>query len=937
MSDMKLPSALFLLFCLLSLCSSTPTCPSNLQYCAATERCMAPGQCESSCVPPRFLCKSGQCVDQAGQCCTEGQKYCPTGECIPTDDQCPVQQCPSNKPFQCLDGSCAECADQCTLFKCPSSTPYRCPDLSCAANVEACSCPPRAPHRCVNNWKVECHAHVELCTTTGYCPFYRSHRCTDGTCVPKPEDCGALADCNTPNKRCADGSCIPSGDTCPLANGWPPNLQYRCVTGQCVDNTEKCPPETRCVDVRLPHRCANGLCVSNASMCPPTDPQQQSGCPWNAPYLCATGVCVEYAERCPALSPCDCGTVRYPDGICRANGTAGSWSSGCPPGWYRCVTGVGRGMCVSNSSKCYGANACPYTHPIRCSNGVCVVRVEDCALYASNSTGSGCPPTAPYRCAWGNCVTHPGLCASWNPCPTDRPWRCNGMCVANPEDCPRCEHIRCSDGRCVLNRDQCVDCTTCPLDARFRCANGQCVREYSQCPIVVICPPGEALCSDGQCRASSAECPPSYGCNPELPVRCPDGSCLPQGSTCPLRCPETAPVLCENHACVKDAAYCAATNVSGYCGSGGYYGGGGGHGYSWGWRCPPWRPHRCYDGICVARPEDCANGTTCPPEAPHRCQDGRCVADAEHCPPGGGCPPEYPKICPDGSCVGLEDECPAMAGCPTGQIRCPDGQCREKCPEYNGCPPQYPILCPDGRCSIDEEGCMNGCYNGSFHCHDGSCVRFFNQCAPVPALEKSQCTSYTQQNTGTQVPVYKASGNTKLGEVDIPPQGVVQGTDYPPVRVCSVPDSKLRNYTAQFDFVRTPFLEISSEGQVASAQHPIVVKMKSPDGPLTAAQLADTCLAYVVEATREFKCVGSQVTQAADGTLQGTTDLIGDATTFAFIQKTNGTGIHCTLMQPHKCSTGHCVAKIADCMQYVPSGAARLAPHALLALVFLLL
>lgn len=81
-------------------------------------------------------------------------------------------------------------------------------------------------------------------------------------------------------------------------------------------------------------------------------------------------------------------------------------------------------------------------------------------------------------------------------------------------------------------------------------------------------------------------------------------------------------------------------------------------------------PHKCYDGSCRAKSENCPALDGCfNPDLPYRCQSGVCAADSN-------------------ACVDIDKN---LKSCDAGLTRCVDGVCRNTCPPHNGCPISKPL------------------------------------------------------------------------------------------------------------------------------------------------------------------------------------------------------------------------------------------------------
>jgi len=150
---------------------------------------------------------------------------------------------------------------------------------------------------------------------------------------------------------------------------------------------------------------------------------------------------------------------------------------------------------------------CPVDIPTRCTSGICVDGLADCASFAVK-----CPSSLPYLCHDNTCEVTPRNCVSGVTCPQSDP-------------------IMCWDGECVSDSAFCSILASCGIDRPQRCPDGTCVRNDEMCPSD-DCFPAQS-CPDGlTCVNSISECPPYDGCAPDIPILCPSGECVSDSSDC---------------------------------------------------------------------------------------------------------------------------------------------------------------------------------------------------------------------------------------------------------------------------------------------------------------------------------------------------------------------------------------------------------------------
>ena len=146
---------------------------------------------------------------------------------------------------------------------------------------------------------------------------------------------------------------------------------------------------------------------------------------------------------------------------------------------------------------------CQSSGKVECSNGDCRDNAADCECTprcspcvekcSQGSGGSSCEPSGKKLCTDGRCIRQSESCTPCNP-PCDQ---CTETCVSG--ECRPGPGWECLGGGCAAAGVSCDDC------ASRGCA-----------PCVRICS------ADGLCAETNN-------------IRCPDGSCMPAGSSCPIR------------------------------------------------------------------------------------------------------------------------------------------------------------------------------------------------------------------------------------------------------------------------------------------------------------------------------------------------------------------------------------------------------------------
>ena len=754
------------------LCPTIISCPKDLHRinfytCGTNQDFAPPSKCKTN-----HECWNGDCIDNENEIysgcpshitCPKDENIikCPDNSCVSSLSECPEYvECPSHNPIRCGNGDCRKSLNDCpSLIHCPVNYPILCNDGSCRNSPSACKLP----------------------TEETYCDDKKMTRCSDGTCTNSKFLCQTLVTCPIGYEKCWDGNCKLKGtclekqntvnyfcdigneilcqfdfscareiDNCPTGIICPLDKPVKCWDNSCRDSVENCPkfqncplglnecPDGSCglgscathitCSVDAPYRCFDNTCRKNPEDCP-----AQPSCPSETPILCWDGRCL--AERGECLSPSPCARVSPVK---------------CP-----------NGLCTKSASNCKEEKDCP-SEFIRCKDGTCRKKLAYCP-------NESCPVNLPYKCKNGLCVSNEKFCDKENGCPFYLPIKCSdGTCVAEEGKCkkPKCDGKLCPDGSCLGKDAICPSINGCPINTPFRCANGECINLKKTSCSIPICDPtipikcfdgtcvstvnycpierktaesGNVICADGTEANSYDECKPLVLCKDSK--RCPDGSCRTLKEDCPIgnTCPE-GEIRCENGACAKNENLCPQENG-----------------------CTKEKPYKCPgNGFCVENLDECeekervfdeANG--CPQERPYKCAKiKKCVTNEEECEELDSVCTANEEMCVDGYC-GKDEECEEeehQGECTYRTVICktPPDLCADSigdCFNSINCRVNTPFRCGNGECKRypSKQYGSNGCeINIScpnykpYLCADGSCVE-----------KSSFCKSYSECPEGT--------------------------------------------------------------------------------------------------------------------------------------------------------------------------------------------
>ncbi len=352
------------------------------------------------------------------------------------------------------------------------------------------------------------------------CPASAPLDCHDGSCAPPGASCcgegrscgaGALccgASCCPPDATCRpDGSC--EGGSFALACGG--DFPQRCPDGSCAPAGAACCADGAFCDAGA---CCQGSCCGEGEVCmgsggcgTASDLEGPSPFPVTPAFVAPSESCRDEAY------PLEC-----PDGTCGPIGAIccnnGKWCAGgrgccgasdcCAPG-QACVEGSCVGP-VDPSPACRDPD-----FPQTCPDGSCTPGGAACC-----GGGKFCP--AKLACCGEKECCLPGEACVAGACVAGR--GPVGVFATGEEACVGDYPMRCEDGTCA---PEAADC----------CDNGKFCREGACCGADDCCGAGER-CLEARCVATGAVTGEAADatCEPEAPMRCPDGTCAPVEADC---------------------------------------------------------------------------------------------------------------------------------------------------------------------------------------------------------------------------------------------------------------------------------------------------------------------------------------------------------------------------------------------------------------------
>jgi hypothetical protein len=544
----------------------------------------------------------------------------------------------------------------------------------------------------------------------------------------------------------------------------------------------------------------------------------------------------------------------------------------CAAGLSTCPDRV---SCRANLADCPTASVCPLNMPVRCADGQCARSTAACLASPLPACASGSV----------RCPGDLGCAATVHECPTS-------------VTCPAALPVKCYDGTC---RSTVLDCPAAPVCAAglFPCPSGSCAAGPDQCPRGRVCAQGETLCAELTCRSSGSQCTTGSGtgstanaigsavCPPALPTLCPDGNCLPSGSSCAKpACPAGRPTRCETGECAASAAQCASTNG-----------------------CPAASRVKCPDGTCAASTAACPpNSASCStPGRTELCPDGSCAATQAQCPSEAGCPADAPMLCADKvNCVNLGvQSCPPAEVCdPRAPYRCASGLCvpsKALCPVTRPlprCTGSTPVACADGSCQATSAACftIKACpADRPFRCASGDCRSDESRC---PLTQQGTCSAaegYPLQCSGGECASERAECTESNGCTARAPFKCAGGACAANSAACPA-DSLIANGCP----ARTPHrcpdgacVTVANKDTECRALGgcPLASPVRCADGSCAATDGA--CLAKPTQ-----RCAAATPISCPDGSC------VGD-------KRECRTPSGCPLGTPHRCADGSCRARLA--------------------------
>ena len=719
----------------------------------------------------------------------ESQLQCPTEMSCPSEF-IKINQftCALNSVFkiestcainhECFDGQCFESlSDERTLISlCPSEitcpeSHTKCHDNSCVNNINDCpeyfNCPSFIPIKCPNG---DCRKNLNDCPSLLKCPNKFPMKCNDDSCHVLKSNCqssSSLTKCNNDNEshnvRCSDGTCSNSKFLCPTPMTCPVGY-IKCWNGLCVPKPNS--PQTIdevCDDpiLGLSSTCGSDtkiLCNFDHS-CRPDMSQCPTGiiCPVDRPVRCWDGSCKNTVESCPTYQKCPNGMKTCPDGSCSFSqcGTHITCTKDAP---FRCYDNT----CKASPSDCPAMPICPSDFPILCWDGRCLADRSECL------SPSFCESSIPIKCPNNICAKSIESCKTIFECPSEFVKCPDGSCRkktshCNTHSCPLNFPFQCENGMCVSDLNHCEKKNGCPFNKPFKCEDGFCAESENQCEehkVKDMCEKkGYMLCEDGSCIPVKNVCPLSNGCDSNTPIRCADGTCKKQSSSCAIPiCPSELPIKCLDGTCVSTLSSCSKTikmlEKSYKTGMVLCADGIEANNYE---ECKPLIPcnsneKRCGDGTCRLNPDLCPLvKSTCPEEYNFRCEDGSCAKNEDNCLLRNGCPKIFPHKCEDtGLCVDDPNICERYPtqfdkanGCnQTFPLKCvKNGKCvklLEECKDDNLCENKSHIMCPNGQCVKRLRECSSG----------SKCSQDYNRPVKCPGSKSSPCASSIEECLG---------------------------------------------------------------------------------------------------------------------------------------------------------------------------------------------
>ena len=614
----------------------------------------------------------------------------------------------------CNDGNNCTTGDTCSAEGVCTGTPLDCSGLDDSCNLGVCN-PYTDPVSCEQD---STYKNYYACSDEIFCNGNDS--CIAGTCILSDGDpCVDDGLFCTGSESCAEGTdqCVSSGDPCTEG--------MLCNEGADTCDVPQCLVDGDCDDGLY----CTGLETCVAGYCQPGTPVD---CPDDGMFCNGTASCGAFADACVSSgNPCPSDLV-CDEGIDTCIGCL--QDSDCDDGLY-----------CNGQETCVAGN-CQLGTPVDCKDSM------DCTIESCDETTDNCIHTPDNTlCADDQFCNGNEVCDPVNGCQpgtrvdcSDDGAFCNGTescdeiadaCVSNGNPCA--EGTVCNEGEttcdvtgCLVDEDcddgiycngvetcvayKCQPGTTVDCNDSLDCTIENCDEATDNC----IHTPDNTLCDDDQFCNGNEVCDPVNGCQPGIPVNCPDDVLFCTGAeSCDEAtdsCLSSGNVCAEGTVCNEDIDFCFVTPcfADADCGDGIYCNG---QETCVANNCQTGAPVNCNDSVdCTA--DSCDEATDSCIQTPDSglCNDGQFCNGNESCDPVNGCQTGNPVDCPDDGtfCNGAESCNEVTNSCFSNGNPCAEGTvCNE---EAN--------TCDATECSIVAD-CDDGIYcNGLETCDAGTCI-----------------------------------------------------------------------------------------------------------------------------------------------------------------------------------------------------------------------
>ncbi|XP_042874255.1 G-protein coupled receptor GRL101-like isoform X2 [Penaeus japonicus] len=384
-------------------------CIRPILVCDGVKNCID-GTDETECQSKHFkVCASGKRIhkfywcDDYADCEDNHADELDCNECKDTEFTCPNNQCIPEKAVCDGQCDCRDCDDErdCSEIYVKNSGVVDCQQgaaLTCIQDLDD-----RAKDRCIHSRKIcDSSPHClskelrsgNVVTEEYNCPTNKSQpckegyfACKDGRCLPANLRCDRKVDCLhgddellCPRTECQEG-------------------EWQCESGQCIRLENRCDLGFHCLDKSDEMNCDNHTCGKGYRQCQTGqclleefwcdhfpdcfDHSDEKRCRWRNctedEFACTTGhQCIPLSKRC-VLSE-----NRTENCADKSHFLDCRKSPACPPGMYRCLSGV----CLDKSKQCNDKADCPGSWddeescPFDCSYGnncSCVHLTANCS------------------------------------------------------------------------------------------------------------------------------------------------------------------------------------------------------------------------------------------------------------------------------------------------------------------------------------------------------------------------------------------------------------------------------------------------------------------------------------------------------------------------------------------------------------------------------